>query len=156
VAFAFAGRDLFGYMAGTLLPRVRSRPLRGSIHYLGELDLATVRACVREADVFFLPSLWENCPYSCIEAMAAGRAIVCSDQGGMPELIEHEVNGLLARSGDAASFVVQLERLIDDRGWRRKLGDAARHTVETSLTDVRIAERSVAAYRSAFGLTSVA
>jgi glycosyltransferase involved in cell wall biosynthesis len=156
VAFAFAGRDLFGYMADTLLPRVKARTLRGSIHYLGELDLATVRACLHEADIFFLPSLWENCPYSCIEAMAAGRAIVCSDQGGMPELVQHEATGLLARSGDAGSYVVQLERMIADQALRQRLGDAARRTVETSLTDVRIAERSVACYRAAFDVTTTA
>lgn len=156
VAFAFAGRDLFGYMAGTLLPSVKARALRGSIHYLGELDLPTIRACLHEADIFFLPSLWENCPYSCIEAMAASRAIVCSDQGGMPELVQHEANGLLARNGDAGSYVVQLERMIADEALRRRLGDAARRTVEASLTDVRIAERSVASYQAAFGLTTTA
>ncbi|MEO8482876.1 MAG: glycosyltransferase family 4 protein [Acidobacteriota bacterium] len=150
VAFAFAGRDLFGYMKNTLLPQVQARTLRGSIHYLGELDLSTVRSCVRQADVFFLPSLWENCPYSCIEAMAAGRAIVCSDQGGMPELVEHEVSGLLAHSGNAASYVAQLERVLEDAGLRERLGAAARRSVETSLTDVHIAERSVAYYRSRF------
>ncbi len=152
VVFAFAGRDLFGYMAKTLLPRVKARTLRGSLHYLGELDLPTVRACLHEADIFFLPSLWENCPYSCIEAMAASRAIVCSDQGGMPELVRHDENGLLARTGDGPSYVVQPERAIGDEALRRRLGDAARRTVETSLTDVRIAERSVAAYRTAFDL----
>jgi glycogen synthase len=147
VAFVFAGRDLFGYMEHTLLPSVRQRTLRGSVHYLGELDLASVRACLREADVFMLPSLWENCPYSCIEAMAAGKAIVCSDQGGMPELIRHEHNGLLARCGDAGAFVEQLDRALEDASLRARLGAAARRTVETSLTDVHIAERSVAYYR---------
>jgi glycosyltransferase involved in cell wall biosynthesis len=148
VSFVFAGRDLFGYMANTLLPSVRTRALRGSVHYLGELDLASVRAVLRQADVFMLPSLWENCPYSCIEAMAAGTAIVCSDQGGMPELIQHEHNGLLARCGDAGSFVEQLDRMIDDAALRARLGAAARRTVEVSLTDVHIAERSVAHYRA--------
>jgi glycosyltransferase involved in cell wall biosynthesis len=84
--------------------------------------------------------------------MAASRAIVCSDQGGMPELVRHDENGLLARTGDVPSYLVQLERAIADEALRRRLGDAARRTVETSLTDVRIAERSVAAYRTAFDL----
>ena len=143
----FAGRDLFGYMEKTLLPAVRSRPLRGSIHYLGELDLGAVRSCLRQADVFFLPSLWENCPYSVLEAMAAGKAIVCSDQGGMPELISDGENGLLARSEDAASYIAQLDRVLGDATLRHRLGAAARRTVETSLTDRHVAERSVAHYR---------
>lgn len=148
VSFVFAGRDLFGYMREVLQPSVAGRRLRGSLHYLGEVDFRSVRSCLRQADVFFLPSLWENCPYSVIEAMAAGRAIVCSNQGGMPELIRHEENGLLAATGDPASFVAQIERLLDDRALRDRLGTAARRTVETSLTDMQIAERSVAFYRT--------
>lgn len=147
VAFAFAGRDLFGHFANTVRPAVERHQLRGSLHHLGDLNLAAVRSLVREADVFWLPSIWENCPYSCLEAMAAGRAILCSDQGGMPELIQHEQNGLLARSGDPASYIEQLERLIENAELRQRLGAAARRTVETSLTDVHVAERSVAYYR---------
>jgi len=146
VALVFAGRDLFGYMSGTLLPALASRTLRGSVHYLGDLSLSEVRWCLRQADIFLLPSLWENCPYSCLEAMAAGRAIVCSDQGGMPELVQDGVNGLLARSGDAASYVRQLERLLDDGALRERLGAAARRTIETSFTDTHIARRSAEFY----------
>lgn len=147
VSFVFAGRDLFGYMQDTLLPSLGRRRLRGSVHHLGEIPLTAVRSCVRQADVFFLPSLWENCPYSILEAMAAGRAIVCSDQGGMPELIRDGETGLLARSGDAASYIERLDRVLDDARLRQRLGEAARRTVETSLTDVHIAERSLAFYR---------
>jgi glycosyltransferase involved in cell wall biosynthesis len=147
VAFVFAGRDLFGYMTGTLLPALQGRTLRGSMHYLGDLTLAEVRSCLHQADIFFLPSLWENCPYSCLEAMAARRAIVCSDQGGMSELISNGVNGLLARSGDTTSYVQQLDRLLDDAALRERLGTAARQTVEASFTDVHIARLSADYYR---------
>ena len=146
VAFVFAGRDLFGYMANTLLPALRSRTLRGSVHYLGDLTLDEVRACLRQADIFLLPSLWENCPYSCLEAMAAGRAIVCSDQGGLPELIQDGVNGLLARTGDVASYVQQLERMLDEPALRERLGAAARRTVEASFTDLHVARLSAEYY----------
>lgn len=146
VEFVFAGQDLFGYLSGTLLPALRGRPLRGKVTALGKLDLRHVRACLRQADIFLLPSLWENCPYSCLEAMAAGRAIVCSDAGGLPELIRHGQNGLVARTGDADSFVAAIERLIEDGGLRERLGAEARRTVERSFTDVEIARQSVACY----------
>lgn len=147
VAFVFAGRDLFGHMTQTILPALARESLKGSVHYLGALDLAGVRALLRHADIFLLPSLWENCPYSCLEAMAAGLAVVSSDQGGMPELVEDGVTGLLARSGDAASYVAQLERVIEDRVLRERLGAAARQRIEASFTDVHIAAQSVALYR---------
>jgi glycogen(starch) synthase len=146
VAFVFAGQDLFGYMKDRLLPSLEGQQLRGSVHYLGKLDLPELRSCVRSADIFMLPSLWENCPYSCLEAMAAGRAIVSSDQGGMPDLIQDGVNGLLARCDDAQSYVQQLDRLITDATLRRKLGAEARRSVEQHYTDDAIARQTAAVY----------
>ncbi len=146
-AFVFAGQDLFNYMADTLLPFWQTRNLKGSIHYLGKLGLHEVRSWLRQTDIFLLPSLWENCPYSCLEAMAARCAIVASDQGGVPELIEHGVNGLLARTEDPTSFIHCLERFLEDRSLRERFCAAARRTVEESFTDVHIASRSIDCYR---------
>jgi glycosyltransferase involved in cell wall biosynthesis len=149
VAFVFAGQDLFQFMSETLLPSLRRRRLRGSVHYIGKLGLVDVRSCLRQTDIFFMPSLWENCPYSCLEAMAAGRAIVSSDAGGLPELIRDGENGLLARATDPKSYVTALERLIEDNDLRDRLGTAARKTVEASFSDVEIARRSIDVYREA-------
>lgn len=148
VAFVFAGEDLFGYMSDTLLPSLNNQQLKGSCHYVGKLNLAEVRSFVRTSDIFLLPSLWENCPYSCLEAMAAGRAIVASGQGGVPELIEHGKNGLLAKPEDPESFVQQLRLLIEDGDLRRRLGDAARRSVQQKFTDDRMARVSSDLYRS--------
>jgi glycosyltransferase involved in cell wall biosynthesis len=147
VVLVLAGQDLFHYAEKELLPYLGSKPLRGSVRYLGKLEGSDVRSCLRQADIFLLPSLWENCPYACLEAMAAGRAIVCSNAGGLPELIQDDVNGLLARSEDVASYVRSVERLIEDRDLRERLGAAARRTVADFHTDVRIAEASLAYYR---------
>lgn len=146
VSFVFAGQDLFNYMTETLLPYWGTRKFKGSVHYLGRLDLASVRSCLRQADIFLLPSLWENCPYSCLEAMAAGLAIVSSDQGGMPELIRDGENGLLARSEDPASYIAALEKLIEEPVLRERLGATARRTIEKSHTDIKIASISADYY----------
>lgn len=147
VTFVLAGDDLFGYVAGTLLPELASRNVRGSIHWLGALGMAEVRQLVRAADIVLLPSLWENCPYSCLEAMAAGRAVLCADQGGMPELIQNGVNGLLAAPGDASSFINRIEELIDDSALRAQLGRAARATVERRHGDTHVARQALNVYQ---------
>jgi len=152
VAFAFAGADPYGFMENELLPRLKAQPLKGSVHYLGEVTLEEVGSCLRQSDIYFIPSLWENCPYSCLEAMAAGRAIVASDAGGLPELIEDGANGLLAKSEDAQAFVRQIERLLEDASLRDRLGYLARRTVEERYTDVRIAQQSLEHYRHALKL----
>jgi glycogen synthase len=117
------------------------------VHYIGKLDLPDIRSCVRACDMFLLPSLWENMPYSCLEAMAAGRAIVASRQGGVPELIDHGRNGLLATCEDPDSFVGQLRILIEDESLRKRLGCAARKTVEEKFTDHEVARLSVMFYQ---------
>lgn len=151
VHMVFAGKDLFGYMEKHVLPFIHKNRLQSRFHYLGALDLASVRAVLKRIDVFLIPSLWENCPYSCLEAMTAGRAIVSSDCGGMPELLRDRENGLLARNNDAASFIRALEEALEDRPLRERLGAAARRSVEQGLTDVAIARRTVDLYEQSVG-----
>lgn len=156
VQFVLAGRDLFGYVANHVVRRIREEGLHDRFHVLGALDLADVRALLKCSGIFMLPSTWENCPYSCIEAMAAGCAIVSSDCGGMPELIAHRENGLLARSGDAESFVQQLEELVEANDLRERLGAAARATVQQRLTDIDVARRTADLYRRTLSVQSAA
>ena len=56
-----------------IIPGLRDRGLESLFRYVGKLDLAGVRDGMAACDVFLLPSLWENCPYACLEAMATGR-----------------------------------------------------------------------------------
>jgi glycosyltransferase involved in cell wall biosynthesis len=147
VHFVVAGRDLFGHVANEILPKVQEAGCGPRFHVLGGRDLSEVRALLKRTDIFCLPSVWENCPYSCLEAMTASRAIVASDCGGMPELITDRVNGLLAHTGDAESFTTRLEELIERPDLRERLGRMARHTVETRLTNLETARRTVDIYR---------
>jgi glycosyltransferase involved in cell wall biosynthesis len=151
VSFVFAGQDLFDYMSGTLLPTIEDRGFDRSVFYLGKLELAEVRSCVHSSDIFLIPSLWENCPYSCLEAMAAGRAIVSSDAGGLPELVRDGDTGLVATSGDVSSFVAQIERLLEDAALRERLGKAARASVEASYNHLETGRRALSVYDSALG-----
>ncbi|MDA7936589.1 glycosyltransferase family 4 protein [bacterium] len=147
VDFIFAGEDTDGFFARELRSSMDSAEMKGAVYHLGKLDMRSLRSCMRQCDVFLLPSLWENCPYSCLEAMAAGKPIVSSGQGGMPELIHGDENGLLATSGDSASFVSQLRKLLDDADLRSRLGTAARRTVEASFHDNGIARLSLDHYQ---------
>lgn len=146
VALVLAGDDLFGHVNNTLLPALAGRSLKGSLHLTGRLGMTELRQLVRAADIVLLPSLWENCPYACLEAMAMGRAVIAANQGGMPELIENGVNGLLATVDNAPSFIEGLERLIGDASLRAQLGAAARATIEHSHTAVDLARAATRVY----------
>lgn len=80
---------------------------------------------IRKAAVCVYPSLWENFPYACAEAMASGATVLGSDGGGIPEMIEDGVSGLLFRSEDAADCAEKLDRLLDDAALRQNLARAA-------------------------------
>src|SRR5690606_26087046 len=64
-----------------------------------------------------------------IEAMSFGKAVVAADQGGVIEIIEPEVNGLLFQSGNSLSLAAAISRLIADETLRSALGDRARKDV---------------------------
>jgi glycosyltransferase involved in cell wall biosynthesis len=85
-------------------------------------------AILRRADIFVLPSLSEGLPLVIVEAMAHGCPIVATAVGGVPELIEHEANGLLCAAGDAGQLAQALARLIEDGALRTRLGQEARRT----------------------------
>jgi glycosyltransferase involved in cell wall biosynthesis len=63
--------------------------------------------------------------------MASGLPPVVADRGGVTEIVTHESNGLIARSGSAESFASQTLRLLDDEPRRRRLAAQARHDATT-------------------------
>jgi len=77
-----------------------------------------------------IPSRWENFPNVCLEAMSAGTLVVGSSAGGMGELIEPGVSGLLCAGGDKADLVRALrEALACSPADRARLGEGARARV---------------------------
>jgi glycosyltransferase involved in cell wall biosynthesis len=82
------------------------------------------------ADVFTLPSFYENCPLAMLEAMASGRPIVASNISGISELVTHEKDGLLTQCGNVDQLAETIITLIEDDGLRKKLGRNARRSVQ--------------------------
>lgn len=120
---------------------IRELGLQDRITLTGALNQEEVRAQFARADIFVLPSLAEGIPVVLMEAMASGVPCVTTPVNGIPELIQHEQTGLLARPGDVESLAEQLRRLIDEPALHRPLALAARDRV---LADFDL-ERNVAA-----------
>jgi glycosyltransferase involved in cell wall biosynthesis len=85
-----------------------------------------VPAILAAADVFVLSSLWEGNPLSIMEAMAAGKPVIATAVGGVPELVEDGVSGILVppRTPDALAEAMIL--LAREAVLRRKMGEVAR------------------------------
>lgn len=79
---------------------------------------------LRDFDLFLLPSVKEGLPYVLLEAGKAMLPVVTTTTGGIPEIVRHEETGLLVQPKDAQHLTDELRRLIIDRKFARKLGQA--------------------------------
>lgn len=123
--------------------------IASSIRFLGTLSPPDVAKFLKIADLVVLPSLIEATSISGLEAMSSGKALVGTDVGGIPEIIEHGRNGLLvppANSDELASAVI---KLLKDKGLRDMMGRNGRARVEREFSWHRIAERTVQVYQEA-------
>jgi glycosyltransferase involved in cell wall biosynthesis len=81
-------------------------------------------------DILVVPSLLEGIPLVALEAMSFSIPVVASAVGGIPELIDHNSNGVLFRSDDVRDLYANLLPLLDDPDRRRRLGEAGFMTVK--------------------------
>ena len=106
---------------------VQSRGLGQNVHFMGwRGDLAAVYS---DLDLVVCCSKNEGTPVSLIEACAAGRAVIGTQVGGIPDIIAAGENGLLVPSGDAVALAGAVQELIADPGRRRSMGLAGRAMV---------------------------
>jgi colanic acid/amylovoran biosynthesis glycosyltransferase len=113
-----------------LLSHIHSLGLTEDIVLLGKQNRNEIKELYENADIYFLPSVSEGLANAVLEAMAMSVAVVCSDVGGMQEVITHNVDGKLCSNYDHLAMATQLHELCDDAALRKKLGQAARRTVE--------------------------
>lgn len=78
------------------------------------------------SDIHVLPSLLENQPLSVIEAQLAGKSVIVSNTGGLPEMVEHGVTGMVVPAGDPQALYENLDILLDSDKLRKKLGSNAK------------------------------
>jgi colanic acid/amylovoran biosynthesis glycosyltransferase len=130
---------------------VRDWRLEDSVVLEGRRNREEVAGLLRSADIAVTPSVWtrlgdrEGIPVVLMEAMSSGVAVVASAISGIPELVEHERNGLLVPPADPDGIAAAITRLARDPELRTALGRVGRETVLREF-DVR---------RNALALTRV-
>jgi glycosyltransferase involved in cell wall biosynthesis len=106
--------------------------LKGTV-FTGRLHPATVARLVSESRFLIMPSLCEeNAPLAVLECMAAGRPVLVSDKGGLPELLETG-GGLSFQPGDTRSMAESMRLLLVDDELCIRLGGRARAFAEGGL-----------------------
>jgi len=106
---------------------IERRGLREMVFFTGWRPDAL--AIVSLMDILVHPSLSEGFGRAVLEGMALGKAVIASRVGGLRELIEDDVNGLLVEPGNPSMIAAGLRRLLADRSFREDMGEEARRRV---------------------------
>ncbi len=115
------------------------------LRWMGSITREGVRAALRAADVFVLPSRFESMSYTLLEAMACGVACVATRVGGNADLIRHGETGILVPPNDPPALAEAMVRLSGSREERARLAHAANRAARAYTLEAML-ERSLAVY----------
>jgi len=99
--------------------------LDARVRFLGSLSRNGVLRLFRAADGSLLSSSWENFPHTVVEALAVGCPVIATSVGGVPEVVDDGVNGLLVPPDDPQALSGAISRFFADSALRRRLADGA-------------------------------
>jgi glycosyltransferase involved in cell wall biosynthesis len=135
---------------GPLRPSLESQAealkLREFVHFTGFCN--DVPAELAGLDALVLPSHSELLPLSLLEGMASSLPIIASRVGGIPEIVEHGVTGLLIEPRDIDSLANALSRAVNEAALRTRLGQAGCEQVHRSHSIEAMVNATLVVYRS--------
>ncbi|WP_298331445.1 glycosyltransferase family 4 protein [Haloactinopolyspora sp.] len=119
------------------------------VQFPGRLDQPELAALFGAADVALVPSSYEPFGIVALEAAAAGTPVIAGDSGGLREVIEHEVTGLLVPPRDPDSLASAALRLLDDKGLAERLVRAAHERTARDFVWSAVARETEKVYAAA-------
>lgn len=108
--------------------------LTARITFYGDTPWPKAIALIKAADIIVNPSYTEGLPTAVIEAALCQRAIVATNVGGTPEIIQHGVSGYLVPPNNPTALRAALEKLVVDPALRHRLGQAAATSATNRFT----------------------
>jgi glycosyltransferase involved in cell wall biosynthesis len=120
-----------GNLTEQLKAMVQERNLGDIVTFPGFVDNSTVYDVIGQHHLMVMPSLKEGFGVAALEAGACSRPVVASRVGGIPEVLQDGVTGLLIPPGDERALAGAILRLANDPGLRLRMGEAARERVQT-------------------------
>jgi len=129
-----------GPLEETLRAQIASADVKGCVRLAGPQTQAQIALRLSHATIFVLPCTREadggmdNLPTVIMEAMAAGLPVISTPLAGIPEMVEHDVNGELVPERDPAAICSAMERLISDPERARRLGDRGRQIAQEKFS----------------------
>lgn len=134
-----------GPLSESLKADVARRGLESHVRFLGERDNSM--RLLQAADVCVLTSRAEGFPNAVLEGMAAGRAILSTDCGGVRDLMEDGLHGRLVAVGDGEALARAALELVRDADLRQRMGVAGAERVAREFTWKRLLDTTLRMYR---------
>ena len=139
--FRFIGLDTTSPEAKTTMSEFIKRKCKNfinNIEFTGQVQLDTIPKYLAETDIVVCNSLWENYPTVILEAMSAGRIVIGTRVGGIPEIIENKKNGFLIESKKSSELSECIIKFYEDISVNTKLGNGARNYIVTKNSNEHI------------------
>lgn len=127
--------------------------LEKGIHFLGTVSREEVPPLLAACDVVCVPSIVqrdgvvEGMPVVVLEALAMGKAVIASQVGGIPDIVQDGVNGFLVEPGDPHALAAKIRAVLDLGNAMAPVLEAARRTAEKFSWEA-VAQRYASAFRS--------
>ena len=122
-----------------------------NIEYLGFLGRDKLAEEFAKSSVLILPTFEDNCPMVVLEAMAAGLPVAASRVGGVPDLVDHDVTGLLFNPENMENIRECIEFLISNPDFRNTAGQIGKKEALEKFHPSRIAQRHIEIYQEILG-----
>jgi len=148
VRFVLVGSEEMPGEMAQLAQRVDKENLSAWVTFTGEVERKKANVFYSLADVYLLPSFIEGMPITIIEALRSGLPVISTRIGGIPDMIEDRVSGLLLNPGAPKEIAEAVLLLKRDSELRKKLAEGARRTFDEKFEFSRGIEEIRAVYRS--------
>ncbi len=148
----FIGSETVVISASRLEKEINDRGLSGIVAYRGKKFGKEKAEAFRKADIFVFPTSCDCFPLVLLEAMQYGLAVVTTDVGGIPDIIDSGENGFIANTNDADDLASRIQKLIDNPELISRFGSNARKKYSSSFTLRRFEENMVRILSSNYNL----
>ncbi len=101
----------------------------------------------RQSTIVVIPSIWENFPNVCLEAMANGALVIARKSGGLAEIIKHNINGILIMKSEPHYYAEAIEKYLTSPEKRHQISSRAYQSVTTTYKIDTVSNLTVNHYR---------
>jgi glycosyltransferase involved in cell wall biosynthesis len=140
-----------GAMEGQVIDLIRRYELEEHIRVTGALPRAEALREISEVGCILFPSKWEGMPIALLEAMKLRIPVVASHVGGIPEIVEDKVSGLLFRDRDPRHIADAVMKLTTDLDFRERIIETAADRVAARFDARKVTDKYLALYRRLLG-----